>query len=190
MTHFSLFAKPLHTLLMTAVLAAVFMLSPTFIVPTWAANSFKVGLVDPQAVIEQSRSGKRALETLKEHATVRQKLLANDEQELKDMEQELRNSTSLSEAEKQAKQEDFRKKVQEYQKRGQDFQQELSQKQREMVLEYMHKIEAATKVVAEKHGFSMVLDKGSDSTLRIVLYNQNGLDITSEVVKEFDRRYK
>jgi len=54
----------------------------------------------------------------------------------------------------------------------------------------MKKIETATKAVAEKHGFSMIVDKGSDATLRIVLYSRKGLDITSEVVKEFDRRYK
>ena len=54
----------------------------------------------------------------------------------------------------------------------------------------MKKIEAVTSVVAKRHGFSLVVDKGSDTTLKIVLYNRKGLDITNEVVKEFDRRYK
>ncbi|MCZ6799844.1 MAG: OmpH family outer membrane protein [Nitrospirae bacterium] len=155
-----------------------------------AAPTFKVGIIDPQQVIEKSRAGKRALETLKEHATVRQKLLANDESELKSLEAKLRENSSLSDSEKQARQETFRKKLQEYQKRGQEFQQELGIKQKELVMEYMKKIETATKAVAEKHGFSMIVDKGSDSTLRIVLYSRKGLNITSEVVKEFDRRYK
>lgn len=155
-----------------------------------AAPTFKVGIIDPQKVIEKSRAGKRALETLKEHATVRQKLLAKDEQELKSLEEKLRQASSLSDSEKQSQQETFREKLQEYQKRGQEFQQELGLKQKELVLEYMKKIEAATKTVAEKHGFSLIMDKGSDATLRIVLYSRKGLDITSEVVKEFDRRYK
>lgn len=155
-----------------------------------AATSFKVGIVDPQEVIEKSRAGKRVLSTLKEHASVRQKLLQRDEDELKAIEAELKDGSTLSETEKQSKQTAFRKKLQDYQRRGQEFQQELGQKQKEMVMEYMKKIQTATKAVAEKYGFALVLDKGSDATLRIVLYNKKGLDITKEVVKEFDRRYK
>jgi|GEM_PF-3829841 len=83
-----------------------------------AAPSFKVGIIDPQKVIEKSRAGKRALETLKEHGTVRQKLLAKDETELKNLEAELREGSSLSDSEKQSRQETFRKKLQDYQKGG------------------------------------------------------------------------
>ncbi len=154
-----------------------------------AAKDFKVGIVDPQSVIEKSKAGKRALATLKEHATVRQKLLASDELELKSLQEEVQNGKGLSDKDKQTKQALFQRKVQEYQKRGQDFQQELSQKQRDMVSEYMGKIEKATKAVAERHGFSMVIDRGSNATLKIVLYNRKGLDITNEVVKEFDKKF-
>ncbi len=155
----------------------------------WAAKDFMVGIVDPQSVIEKSKSGKRALATLKEHATVRQKLLASDEEELKALQEEGQNDKGLTDKEKQTKQALFQRKVQEYQKRGQDFQQELAQKQRDMVSEYMGKIEKATEAVAERHGFSMVIDKGSNATLKIVLYNRKGLDITDEVVKEFDKKF-
>jgi len=157
---------------------------------TWGASSFKVGLIDPQMVIEKSRDGQRALATLKEHAAVRQKLLKADEEELKKLQEEGQNAKNPSEAEKQALQENFQRKFQEYQKRGQEFQQELAQKQKDMVMEYMKKIEAATKAVAERHGFDLVLDKGSEATLKIAIYSKNGLDITDEVVKEFNRRFK
>ena len=158
--------------------------------PTPAANSFKVGLIDPQEVIEKSKNGQRALATLKEHAAVRQKLLKADEEELKKLQEEGQNAKNPSDAEKQALQEQFQRKFQEYQKRGQEFQQEMGQKQKDMVLEYMKKIEEATKAVAERHGFDLVIDKGSEATLKIAIYSKKGLDITDEVVKEFDRRYK
>ena len=158
--------------------------------PVWAASSFKVGLIDPQLVIEKSRDGQRALATLKEHASVRQKLLKADEEELKKLQEEGQNAKNPSDAEKQALQEHFQRKFQEYQKRGQEFQQELAQKQKDMVLEYMKKIEAATQAVAERHGFDLVLDKGSEATLKIAIYSKKGLDITDEVVKEFNRRFK
>jgi len=156
-----------------------------------AADSFKVAVVDPQTVIEKSKAGSRALAILKEHATARDNVLKSDQKELERLQDELKEAEGkLPEAELKKKQEAFGRKFQEYQKRGQEYQTELSQKQKELVQEYMKKIESVTGVVAKRHGFSLVVDKGSENTLKIVLYSRKGLDITSEVVKEFDRRYK
>ena len=159
----------------------------------WASakESFRIAVIDPQKIIEKSKAGKRALETLKEHAKARENIMKSDKKDLEDLQQELKTSQkTLSQEEFKKKQEDFARKVQEWQKRGQEYQAELTGKQQEMVNEYMKKIEKATSVVARRHGFSLVLDKGSESTFRIVLYNRKGLDITNEVVKEFDHLYK
>lgn len=174
------------TLFLTMFLISIFCGLPQAL----AAKNFKVGIVDPQAVIEKSKAGKRALATLKEHATIRQKLLKSDEEELKTLQEELQNAKGLSEKETTAKKGTFQRRVQEYQKRVQEFQQELGVKQRNMVKEYMGKVEQATKAVADRHGFSLVIDKGSDSTLKIVLYSRKGLDITNEVVKEFNKKFR
>jgi outer membrane protein len=174
------------TLFLTMLLMSIFCGLPQAL----AAKDFKVGIVDPQAVIEKSKAGKRALATLKEHASIRQKLLTSDEEELKTLQEELQNAKGLSEKETTAKQEAFQRRVQEYQKRVQEFQQELDVKKRDMVKEYMGKIEQATKAVADRHGFSLVIDKGSDTTLKIVLYSRKGLDITNEVVKEFNKKFR
>ena len=173
------------TLILTIVVISIFSGLPQ----AFAAKGFKVGIVDPQAVIEKTKAGKRALATLKEHADVRQKLLKSDEDELKTLQEELQNGKGLSEQDKKTKQGIFQQKLQEYQKRGQEFQLELSRKQQNMVKEYMGKIEKATKAVADRHGFSLVIDKGSEATLKIVLYSRKGLDITNEVVKEFDKKF-
>ncbi|MEC4673819.1 MAG: OmpH family outer membrane protein [Nitrospirota bacterium] len=177
--------RSLLTLGMLACFSIVFNLSTA-----GAASSFKVGLIDPQRVIEKSKNGQRALAILKEHASIRQKLLKADEEELKKLQEEGQNAMNVSDGEKKVLQEHFQRKFQDYQKRGQEFQQELAQKQKDMVLEYMKKIEAATKAVAQRHGFDLVLDKGSEATLKIAIYSKKGLDITDEVVREFNRRYK
>lgn len=109
---------------------------------------------------------------------------------MKKLQEEGQNAKNVSDREKQVLQEQFQRKFQDYQKRGQEFQQELAKKQKDMVLDYMKKIEAATKAVAQRHGFDLVLDKGSDATLKIAIYSKKGLDITDEVVREFNRRYK
>ena len=153
-----------------------------------AAEAFKMGVVDPQAVLEKSKAGKKALDGLKEYVTTRQKLLSGDEEELRSTEKTLKEQiVKLSDTEKKEKETQFRAKVQDYQKRAQEFNQELQGKQKELVDEYMKKIASATKTVAEKGGFSLVVDKGSEQTVKIVIYNKDTIDLTDQVIKEFDR---
>jgi outer membrane protein len=153
-----------------------------------AAETFKMGVVDPQTVLEKSKAGKKALDGLKEYVTTRQKLLSGDEEELRNTEKTLKEQVAkLSDSEKKEKETQFRAKVQEYQKRAQEFNQELQGKQKELVDEYMKKISSATKAVAEKSGFALVVDKGSEQTVKIVIYNKDTIDLTDQVIKEFDR---
>ncbi|MSR23479.1 MAG: OmpH family outer membrane protein [Nitrospiraceae bacterium] len=156
-----------------------------------AADAFKMGVVDPQAVLEKSKAGRRALDGLKDYAASRQKLLVKDEDELKTLEKQVKEQESgLSEAKKRDLQGQFRTKIQDYQKRVQDFNQELAVKQKELVDEYMKKIHVATKAVAEKNGVALVVDKGSDATIKIVIYNKDTIDLTEQVLKEFDKLNK
>jgi outer membrane protein len=157
--------------------------------PSWSADTFKVAVMDQQLVIEKSKAGKRALEELKAYSSTRQKIVNADDQELKELEQSIREG-KLSEAARQEKQEQFQAKLQAYQRRLADFNREIQQKQREMVAEYAKKVQDAAGVVAQKEGYVAILDKGSDAVIKIVLYHRPGLDLTEQVVKEFDRQNK
>ena len=71
-----------------------------------------------------------------------------------------------------------------------DFRREVQQKQRDMVAEYTKKIQSAAQVVAEKNGFDAIIDRGNETAMKIVLYHQPALDLTDQIVKEFDRQNK
>lgn len=172
-------------LVATALLS---LLLTAFSTSTQAADTFKMGVVDPQAVLEKSKAGKKALEGLKEYVNTRQKLLTRDEEDLRNYEKQLKEQAAkLSEAEKKDKETQFRAKIQDYQKRAQEFNQELQGKQKELVDDYMKRIASATQAVAEKGGFSIVVDRGSEQTVKIVIYNKDTVDLTEQVIKEFDR---
>jgi outer membrane protein len=169
-------------------LVAAGILLLAFLPAAQATEAFKMGVVDPQAVLEKSKAGKKALDGLKEYVTTRQKLLSGDEEDLRNTEKTLKEQAAkLSDTEKKEKETQFRTKVQELQKRAQEFNQELQVKQKELVDEYMKKISSATKAVAEKGGFALVVDKGSEQTVKIVIYNKDTIDLTEQVIKEFDR---
>ncbi len=172
-------------LIATALLSLMLM---SFSTSAQAADTFKMGVVDPQAVLEKSKAGKKALEGLKEYVNTRQKLLSRDEEDLRNYEKQLKEQAAkLSDAEKKDKETQFRAKIQDYQKRAQEFNQELQGKQKELVDDYMKRIASATQAVAEKGGFSIVVDRGSEQTVKIVIYNKDTVDLTEQVIKEFDR---
>jgi outer membrane protein len=157
--------------------------------PVLSDDTFKVAVMDQQLVIGQSKAGKRALEELKAYSATRQKIINADDQELKDLQQAMQDE-KLTDSARQEKQGQFQAKMEAYQRRLADFNREIQQKQREMVAEYMKKVQAAAQAVGEKNGYTAVIDKGSEAMMKIVLYHQPALDVTDQVVKEFDRQNK
>ena len=172
------------TSLIGAVALWLAMLSPAL-----SDETVKVAVMNQQVVIEQSKAGKRALEELKAYSLTRQKIINADDQELKELQQAIQDG-KLSDSAKQEKQGQFQAKLDAYQRRLADFNREIQQKQREMVAEYSKKVQAAAQAVGEKNGFIAVIDKGNETAMKIVLYHQPALDMTDQVVKEFDRQNK
>jgi outer membrane protein len=157
--------------------------------PVLSEDTLKVAVMNQQMVVEQSKAGKRALEELKAYSMTRQKIINADDQELKELQQAM-GDAKLTDSAKQEKQGQFQAKLEAYQRRLADFNREIQQKQREMVAEYMKKVQAAAQAVGEKNGYVAIIDKGSEAAMKIVLYHQPALDLTDQVVKEFDRQNK
>lgn len=171
------------------IVLAVLWCIAQWVTPLYAADSARVGVMDQQLVFERSKAGKAALEDMAGYAQTRQKIITSDEQELKELQQSLEDpNTKLTDAVRQEKEEQLRGKVEAYQHRVQEFNREVQQKRGEMVAEYSRKIAAAAQAVAHKEGYAAILDKGTDSMLRIVLYHQAALDVTELIIKEFDRQ--
>lgn len=176
--------RPRATNLISVVALWLAMVSPGL-----SAETFKVAVMDQQVVIEQSKAGKRALEEIKAYSTTRQKIINADDQELKELQQTIQDG-KLTDSAKQEKQGQFQAKLEAYQRRLTDFNREIQQKQREMVAEYSKKVQAAAQAVGEKNGYVAIIDKGIEAAMKIVLYHQPALDLTDQVVKEFDRQNK
>ena len=157
--------------------------------PALSDDTLKVAVMNQQVVVEQSKAGKRALEELKAYSMTRQKIISADDQELKELQQAIQDE-KLPDSAKQEKQSQFQVKLDAYQRRLSDFNREIQQKQREMVAEYSRKVQAAAQAVGEKNGYVAIIDKGTEAAIKIVLYHQPALDLTDQVMKEFDRQNK
>jgi outer membrane protein len=155
----------------------------------FAAESFSVAVVNQQTVMDKSKTGQRAIEELKTFSVARQKIVSSDEEELKELEKALQDG-SLKEEQKQEKQNLFRAKLDAYQRRVQDFNREIQTKQKELFEQYSRKISDAAFTVAQRRGFAAVLDTGTEANVKIVIYASRSVDITDDVIKEFDRQFK
>ncbi|MGE3153766.1 MAG: OmpH family outer membrane protein [Nitrospiraceae bacterium] len=153
------------------------------------AESFSVAVANQQMVMDKSKTGQRAIEELKTFSSTRQKIVSSDEEELKELEKVLQNG-SLKDEQKQEKQNLFRAKLDAYQRRVQDFNREIQAKQKELFERYSKSISEAALTVAQRRGFAAVLDTGTEASVKIIIYANRSVDITDEVIKEFDREFK
>ncbi len=157
--------------------------------PGWAAENYTVGVMNQQTIIEKSKTGQKALEELKAFSAARQKIISSDEDELKELEAASQDS-KLKEEDRRAKENLFRAKLEAYQRRLQDFNREIQDKQKGMVESYSKRIEQAAQVVAQRRGYAAVIEAGSEGNLHITLYYHKSLDLTDEIMKEFDAQSK
>src|SRR5438034_11479217 len=146
--------------------------------------------MNKQGVMERWKPGRRRLKRLKDSSASGKGMAAAKTKKLRSPKKGLKlKKGGLSEAARREKQELFRTKLENYQRRLQDFNREIQAKQKELVEEYQNKIGKAAAAVAEKAGYSVVLEKGNDATRRSARYDQKAIDLTDQVAKEFDRRY-
>jgi outer membrane protein len=171
---------------MLAVVGAVMM---CWTAGAMGAESFSVAVVNQQTVMDKSKTGQRAIEELKTFSATRQKIVSSDEEELKELEKALQDG-GVKDEQKQEKQNLFRAKLDAYQRRVQDFNREIQTKQKELFEQYSKKISEAALAVAQRRGFAAVLDTGTEANVKIVIYANRSVDITDEVIKEFDRQFK
>lgn len=153
---------------------------------TGYAQNIKMGFVDAQKVLEGSKEGKRVKASMEEFVKSRQKIIDLEEQELKQLEEDLvRQGALLSPEAKKIKQDDFQKKLMEYQKRATELNKEVQGKKFDTLRDFNKRLEEAVRQIAEKEGYTFVLDKNSEGGS--VIYAKDNFDITSKVVEQVDR---
>jgi len=167
------------------VLMALPILMLTGMWGTTYAQALKVGFVDAQKVLEHSKEGKKMKISLEEYVKSLQKVIDVEEQELKKMEEELTQQAAiLSPEAKKLKQDDFQKKLGGYQKKASDLNRDVQGKKLDVLREFNKKLENATRQIAEKGTYTMVLDRSPEGGG--VIYASDTYDLTSQVIEQID----
>lgn len=147
----------------------------------------RIGVVDPARVFSDTTAGKKAKESLAAFSKNRQVLIELDEKELRRMEEDfVKQASVLSPTAKREREEQFRRRMQEYQQKVGDLNREVQEKQKDVMDGFREKIELIVGRVAKRLGLHVVIDKGKGGP---TLYYENTLDISNQVIEEFNREY-
>lgn len=147
----------------------------------------KLGVVDPARILNETSAGKKAKDSLSVFSKNRQALIEMEEKELRRMEEDFgRQASVLSAAAKREREELFRRRMAEYQQKAGEMNREIQDKQKDVLEGFREKVELIVGKVSKRLGLQVVMDKGKGGP---TLYNDEGIDITGQVIDEFNRDY-
>jgi len=147
----------------------------------------KIGVVDPARVLNETNTGKKAKDSLSAFSKNRQALIEMDEKELRRMEEDFgRQASVLSPTAKREREEQFRSRVAEFQQKAGEMNREVQEKQKDVLEGFREKVGLIVGKVSKRLGLQVVIDKGKGGP---TLYSEEGLDITGQVIDEFNREY-
>ncbi len=170
--------------LLTAGLAIVlcFLLAGTSV----AAENLKIGTIAIQDVIDGSLAGKDARKVLEAKQNELQPKFQAEQESLKEQAKEIEKKSSVwSEDVKGSKEREYQKNMREYQLKVEDAQYEMKQLEKKVLDPIFKELQSVITEIGKKNGLSMIFEKSKSGGL---LYSDDSLDVTSEVIKAIDAR--
>ncbi len=166
--------------LFTAITIAL--LSLTLAAPA-SAQALKIAVVDLQKALNDVEEGKRAkanLETQMEQARLK---LEKEKAEIEQMRDELQaQAVMLSESALREKEAAFNVRAAAFQQSMLETQQTMALLEQELTGALLVKLTDMAAVIGKEKGYTLVLEKTA------VLYNIDGMDITSDVVTRYNAK--
>ena len=149
------------------------------------SQDMKMGFVDVKIVMTATKEGKRAKKNLESFFKKRNKVL---QKEGKKIEAELialqKKRGVLSEKAFQEKLSQHQIKKVNYDKSLAKAQIELQQKERDLTLPLIQKMQKVIENYGKKNKYALILNKD------VVLYSQASEDLTSQIVKAYNKKHK
>jgi len=163
-------------------LATLFILA-TLCTAAYAFEPVTIGYVDMQRVIEESKMGKEARATLEEKYREPQQRLGKEEQAIRELQQKTnRDAALMSQAELDKRTAEVQERIQKFQKEAMATQQALAKDQTQLGGDIVKTAGGVISKLATEKKLSAVFERNSSG----LLYIQDGLNLTDEVIKRLD----
>jgi outer membrane protein len=142
----------------------------------------KIAMVDMQRVLNETIQGKQARKDLETSSSTKQKKLDKKRASLEQEQAKLKN---LSQDKLMAAQEKLQRDYMEWQSMAMTLQQELAEQESRMLEKIYLNCQGLVAAIAKEGGLDLVLIR--DETT--VLYTQDSLDITADLIKRYNKKF-
>ena len=165
----------------------VFMLTGGLLTGTVYAAEIKIASVDMQRAVNECNAGKEAKKGLTQETEKFQRLIAEKQKELREMEQSLeKQGLMLNPEARAAREKELQAKARDFQRWGEDVQNEINQKRVEIERNISMALIKVVQEIGASEGYALILEKNET----IVLFASMATDITDQVVKAFNLQKK
>ncbi len=159
----------------------LFLIFALVVLTTFAFAEFKLGIINPQAVLQSSSKGKEAIERLKSLQLAKQKKYEDLQKEIDSLEKESM-SPALNQEARDRKTADLANKRTDIKRFAEDAQKESMAAQQKEFEKIQADLMPIIEKIAKENGFSLILDLNTAG----VTYFEPGIDISAQVVKAYD----
>ncbi len=145
----------------------------------------KVGYVNLMAVLEGTVEGKATVDKLKKEGAAKEEEFKKRMQALGEKFKQFQSRAKMMKEEKAAEQmQELQKEEQELKMLAMQYQQEFQRKQGEALAGFQQKVQGVIDTVAKREGLAYVIRQ------EVLLYGPPKMDLTNEVIREYDKRFK
>ncbi len=169
---------------MKKILIGILLLSSAAV---FSADSVTIGVINIQQVLDSIKEGKRVTSKLKKSFDNKKKTIKKEEEKLKKKRDDLMKQASLLSAEARGKKErelqaDFMK----LQQQTMGYQKEIQKQEAELKKPILEKIKKIVDQVSQKSGVDFTVEVSASP----VVFAKSKKDLTEEVIKIYDSKYK
>ncbi|XXJ20213.1 OmpH family outer membrane protein [Desulfovibrio caledoniensis] len=144
------------------------------------AQTSKVGFVNPQRIINESKIGKIAQEDLARLGKEKDRRVRQALDKVNRLQEGLKED-ALSVSEQQSRETELRATVRDYEQLVQSSNQEIQSEERQLIRFVMRRADSILREIAKEQGFTMIL-----TDPEIVGYVDGSMDITDRVIHELN----
>lgn len=143
----------------------------------------KFGYIDMQRALNTSEAGKEAKEQLQVKLKKYQEQINAKQEELQKLKTDLeKQGVALSEAARAAKEKDYQQKLKDFQRFTKDAEEDLQARDAEFTKKIVEAMDKVVQEYGKKNSFTIIFDARSAG----MLYADQKVDLTDEVLKAFN----
>ena len=148
-----------------------------------AAEPVKIGVVDLQRCLNETRMGRKYKAEFTAEADRRKAELEKEEATLKTLREEIeKQGLVLSETARAEKERQYKERLAAFKKRFQESQQALQRKDQELTRRILKDLQGVIRKLGETEGYTLILERQEGG----VLFAPEAVDVTDEVIRRYD----